>query len=136
MPARRRACGPAEARGRLRKAGQFLAAAQLLEEFPDELGGEIGDAFVTLCVHAGIAAADAICCLAVGEHAQGDDHAEAVALLRSVSPGGTRLATALNDLLILKARAGYSHLPVSRDAPKRAARRARALVDEATKRSR
>jgi len=32
----------------------------------------MGNAYVAMCVDAGIAAADAICCDALGEHAQGE----------------------------------------------------------------
>jgi hypothetical protein len=46
-------------------------------------GGEVADAYVTLCVHAGIAASDVICCSSLGRHAQGDSHEEAAVLLAS-----------------------------------------------------
>jgi hypothetical protein len=49
----------------------------MLNDLADE-DGEIADAYVTLCIHAGIAAADVICCIRIGEHATGEDHAEAV----------------------------------------------------------
>lgn len=75
------------ARGRLRKARQFLDAAVTIRDFADD-EASIGDAFVTLCVHAGIAAADAICCYALGEHARGDSHQEALQLLKKVKPDG------------------------------------------------
>ncbi|HET9059830.1 MAG TPA: hypothetical protein VFN61_07905, partial [Acidimicrobiales bacterium] len=92
--------------GRLAKARQFLAAAEEIKPS----GGEGTDAYVTLCVHAGIAAADVICCRRLGRHAQGDNHAEAVALLKSADPeAAQRLAT----LLGLKSKAGYTHEPVS-----------------------
>ncbi|MGI8751311.1 MAG: hypothetical protein ACR2MN_03190 [Acidimicrobiales bacterium] len=61
---------------------QFLAAAESIE---DSSSGEIADAYVTLCVHAGIAAADVICCARLGRHAQGDSHVEAVALLNKAN---------------------------------------------------
>ena len=66
--------------GRLVKAQQFWAAAQTIETFADD-ETTISDAYTTLAVHAGIAAADVICCVRLGEHARGDDHDEAVALL-------------------------------------------------------
>jgi hypothetical protein len=40
--------------GRLRKAEQFLDAAETIREFSDD-EHDVGDAYVTLCVHAGIA---------------------------------------------------------------------------------
>lgn len=42
------------------------------------------DAYVPLCVHAGIAASDVVCCAKLGEHAQGENHDEAVGLLAPV----------------------------------------------------
>lgn len=56
MP-RTRACTQEVRRGRLRKAGQFLDAASPVRDLADE-DGEIADVYVTLCVHAGIAASD------------------------------------------------------------------------------
>ena len=58
-------CAKAVRAGRLRKAEQFLTvAAETLD-----LAGEqhdVGDAYATLCVTAGIAAADVICCALLG----------------------------------------------------------------------
>jgi hypothetical protein len=68
-------CPPATRAGRLAKAEQFYLAAETIDD------QDVADAYVTLCVHAGIAAADAICCARLGQHAHGDDHQEAVALL-------------------------------------------------------
>ncbi|MGH2625206.1 MAG: hypothetical protein ACRDHY_00975, partial [Anaerolineales bacterium] len=63
-------CPPATRAGRLAKAGQFYLAAETIETIIDDR--EIADAYVTLCIHAGIAAADAICCAKLGEHAHGE----------------------------------------------------------------
>jgi hypothetical protein len=72
-------CTAAIRRGRLRKAEQFIEAAGTVRDLAD--GHEdVADAYVTLCVHAGIAASDVICCASLGEHAQGEDHGEAVGL--------------------------------------------------------
>ena len=86
MPTRR--CTDADRRGRLAKARQFLEAVELVEALADE--DDLLDAMVTLCVHAGIAAADVICCARLGEHATGQNHTEAV---EAVSvPYGTAMA--------------------------------------------
>ena len=77
-------------RGRLRKAEQFLAAAERSASSSDD-GAEVGDALVTLCVHAGIAASDVLCCKALGHYVQGDDHQQAVDELSKVAPGGKEL---------------------------------------------
>lgn len=116
--------------GRRSKALQFLTAA---EEIMDLAGdaADIGDAYVTLCVHAGIAAADAITAARLELHHVGDNHADAVSLLRQVQPDGADLAGHLAALLTLKTKAGYTHRPVNAQERIQAGRRARALVDAA-----
>jgi hypothetical protein len=122
-----RRCDDAAARGRLRKAEQFLEAARTVRDLADD-EADVGDAFVTMCVHAGIAAADVLCCAALGVHAQGDDHAEAVRLLASVRPEGEDMSKALRVLLTMKTKAGYSPQAVSGEDRKRALRGAERLV--------
>jgi hypothetical protein len=134
VTSRTRACDEAVTRGRLRKAEQFWEAAELTREFADD-EAEVGDAYVTLCVHAGIAAADVICCAALGEHALGEDHNEALALLSRVRPGGKELTKALAVLLGMKTLAGYSASPVSAVDRKRAQRQAERLLQAARDRS-
>jgi hypothetical protein len=114
--------------GRLAKAKQFLAAADLIE--PSE-ADDIADAYVTMCVHAGIAAADVICCARLGRHHEGDNHVEAVGLLKKA--GYSDAAKRLNVLLGLKSKAGYTHLPSSAADVKRAGRAARDLVEAAAR---
>jgi len=112
-------------RGRLRKAEQFLEAAELVV---DDKPRDVSDAYVTLCVHAGIAASDVICCARLGEHAQGESHAHAVALLRTADKDA---AKHLSTLLGLKTKSGYSHMPVTAGELKRAGRAAEALAEAA-----
>lgn len=123
---RTRPCGPGIGRGRLRKASQFLDVANLVQESDDDGGS--ADAFVTLCVHAGIAAADAICCARLGEHAQGDNHHEAVELLRKADKGA---AGHLSTLLGMKSKAVYGYAPATDDDRKRVGRAAEALTETA-----
>jgi hypothetical protein len=127
MTPRTRRCDEATIAGRLRKAEQFLDAAETIRDFADD-EHEVGDALVTLCVHGGIAAADVLSCVALGEHAQGEDHHEALDLLIRVRPGGVELAKSLRTLLGMKTRAGYSHRAVTVDDRKRALRHAEKLV--------
>jgi len=42
-----------------------MTAAGMVRDLVDE-NGDVADAYVTLCVHAGIAAADVICCASFG----------------------------------------------------------------------
>ncbi len=133
MTSRLRKCDEATIAGRLRKAEQFMEGAETIRELAAE-EGDVGDAYVTLCIHAGIAAADVVCCIALGEHAQGDDHSEAVAHLASVRPDGKSLSNALRTLLMMKSRAGYSHQRVSTTDRKRAQRATEKLLDAANQR--
>ncbi|MBE1498714.1 hypothetical protein H4696_005814 [Amycolatopsis lexingtonensis] len=75
-------------------------------------------------MHAGIAA-DALCCAGLGEHAQGENHSDAVELLAKVDKDASR---ALRALLSLKTKAGYSHTSATAEDFKRAGRSAEALV--------
>jgi hypothetical protein len=124
VTSRTRPCDAALIEGRRRKAEQFLGAAQTVREFADD-EADVGDAFVTLCVHAGVAAADVLCCRALGHHVQGDDHRAAV---EEVAKVGARHARDLRVLLGMKTRAGYSSMPVSAEQRRRAARAAERLV--------
>jgi hypothetical protein len=133
MGTRVRQCDEATAAGRFRKAEQFLAAAETVRDLADD-EAEVGDAFVTLCVHAGIAASDVICCAAHGHFVQGDDHNQAITELTKVKPAGERLGNDLRALLMMKARAGYAAPPVTAEQRKRAWRRAEALVEAAADR--
>jgi hypothetical protein len=120
-------CTPATRSGRLSKANQFFDAARTVEALADD-ATDIADAYVTLCVHAGIAAADTICCARLGQHAAGDDHAHAVQLLGTADRDAAKL---LADLLGMKTKAGYSPITVSINDVKRAGRAAAQLLDTA-----
>lgn len=120
-------CTPDVRRGRLRKAGQFLDAANLISDQAGEQTGK-ADAFVTLCIHAGIAASDVICCARLGRHAQGENHAEALAMLTQADKGSDKH---LRVLLGMKTKIGYSHTEATVAEAKRAGRAAEALVETA-----
>lgn len=45
---------------------------------------ELNDAYITMCVHAGIDAADVICCRRLNVHHQGENHNEAITTLGRV----------------------------------------------------
>jgi hypothetical protein len=105
-----------------------LLAADTVDDLADA-EDEVRDAVATLCVHAGIAAADVICCKALGKFAIGGDHGEAADLLANVqNPNGKELAKRLKQLLAVKTKAGYTHQPVSTVELKRARRAAELLV--------
>ena len=120
-------CDPETRRGRLAKARQFLAAADTILLVSDE-DLDLSDAYITLCVHAGIAAADAICCALLGKHARGDSHGDAVGLLETARKDAAPL---LDTLLKMKTRSGYGASPSTSAARKQAGRAAAALLEVA-----
>lgn len=133
MTARLKKCNEEIASGRFRKAMQFLDVAEMVRDLAND-ESDVGDALVTLCVHAGVAASDVICCEAFGHFVQGEDHLQAIAELSRVTPDGVGLGKDLQALLQMKSRAGYAAPPVTADQRKRAWRRAERLVEAARKR--
>ena len=105
------------------KARQCYLAAETIAAVIDE--ADVSDAYVTLCVHAGIAAADVICCAKLGAHTTGQRHADAVALLATADRA---LARHLNTLLTMKTRSGYSPTLASVPDQRRAGRAAAAML--------
>ena len=82
-----------------------------------------------MCVLAGIAAADVICCVRLGEHADGQAHNAAVALLAKVDQ---KLATSLGILLRQKTDSAYRE-KASSSAKRRAAKHAAEVLVEAAR---
>lgn len=66
--------------GRMAVALQFYEAAAVVRELADE-EEDVTNAYVTLCVHAGIAAGDVRCAAALGEYARDDSHFDAASIL-------------------------------------------------------
>ena len=128
---RTKPCDASIRRGRLRKANQFLDASDQVRDLTSDVR-DVADACITLYVNSGIAAADVICCARLGEHAQGDNHAEAIALLKSAAPGAARH---LGVLLGLKTKSAYSHEPAAERDVTRAGRAAAALIEQARRAS-
>jgi len=89
---------------------------------------ECEDAYVTMCVHAGIAASDVLCCARLGQHPEGQDHVEAVSMLKKLDP---EMAKKLSTLLGMKTRSGYGWTTTSRTDKIKAGRAARTLVEAA-----
>jgi hypothetical protein len=133
MTPRLHKCDESTIAGRLAKAEQFLEGAEIIREFAvDEQ--DVADAYVTLCVHCGVAAANVVCCIALGGHVKGEDHNEAVTQLSKVLPNGAALGNDLRTLLGMKTHAGYSHEHISLDGCKRARRAAERLLQAARER--
>lgn len=120
-PSRTRPCDARTRDGRLQKANEFLVGAEAIPPGSN-------DAYVALCVLAGVAAADVVCCASLGEHASGSNHNEAVALLARVDK---QQSGCLRTLLGMKSQAEYQAANVSDGNRVRAGRAAAALVDAA-----
>jgi hypothetical protein len=119
-------CTPEQARKRLADARKFLELADLVDDEPEPASLGVSSANAVL---AGIAAADAACCRALGGRSRGDDHRDAIALINQVSPGGDEAANALSRLLAIKNDAEYGLAPISRTKRDVALRQARKLVE-------
>lgn len=110
----------------MNKAEQFFEWAENMRALVEDEAYE--DAYITMCVHAGIAAADVISCARLGEISKSTNHEDAVTLLRATD---NDLANRLKTLLGLKTKAGYHHEPASRADVDRAQRAAEALITAA-----
>jgi hypothetical protein len=118
-------CDAGQARKRLADARLFLELAETVDDVsaPESLGVSAANAAL-----AGIAAADAACCRALGERSRGEDHRDATKLVAQVQPGGEDAAKALGRLLGLKNDAEYGLATVSRANRELALRQAKKLV--------
>jgi hypothetical protein len=125
-------CTAERARERLADARKFLELAELGGDEPEATSFGVSSANAAL---AGIAAADAACCRALGERSRGEDHRDAIPLVAQVSPGGAEAANALGRLLALKNDAEYGLTSLSRARRETASARSRApcLPPDATR---
>lgn len=120
-------CDRADAELRLEHALKFLDVAELLGE-PGPEDPASGSVAASLAVLAGIAAADAACCSALGRRARGQDHHEAERIVAEIANGGDAAANQLKRLLDLKDAAHYGLVFVSGNNLKACLRQASDLV--------
>ena len=125
MDPRTRDCPQQVRRGRLRTATEFFHAASVIED-------EMTDAFVNLCVLAGIAASDVSCCARLGMYAIGENHNDAVALLGRADRA---MEQHLRSLLNLKSKIASTHIAATANEQKRAKRAAETLMQAARRTS-
>lgn len=121
-------CGATQARQRLAQARSYLDVASLTADENDPTLEYAGVA-ASVAILAGIAAADAACCQALGRRSRSDDHHEAEALLAQITPGGKRAAGQLHQLIDIKDTAHYGFISVTTSQLKRALRQAQHLID-------
>lgn len=119
-------CTKADAVSRLGQARGFLDAAELYQ-------GDEPNVAASNAVLAAIAASDAACCAALGYHATGESHDEAVMHLQSVAPEGPEAAKALRRALAVKSKAQYGLTSISGADRDTALRQARRLIGIAEK---
>lgn len=94
-------CGKSAARGRLDVAREYQGLAHSKANLDT---GAIRNAVAGNAILAGIAAADAICCIRLGERSTSSDHSDSVSLLAKVSP---ELAQKLSTLIGSKPTSHY-----------------------------
>lgn len=124
---RTRPCSATDARERRGQAYAFLEVAELVADETDPDLAYAGVA-ASLAVLAGIAAADAACCAALGERSRSQNHRDAEDLLEQITPGGRQAASKLRQLLSLKDAAHYGLIAVNPSELKRAIRQGGSLV--------
>jgi hypothetical protein len=117
----------AGARTRLREAHAYLATAERLEP------GSAAENKVAAsnAILAGIAAADAICGLVLGERSSGDDHMQAFNLVKRATQPSTKAANSLKRLLTQKTPVQYGADAISASDTTNLIKWARDVVDEA-----
>lgn len=123
----------AEARARLKEARAFLELAQLGVASDSPAERKVSGSNSIL---AGIAAADAVCGLALGERSSGEDHAQAVALLERAVQPKMKSANSLKRLLTAKTPIQYGLQQISATDAADLVKWARDVIDEATQRAR
>ena len=109
MSARIQRMTAADVATRASHAGAFMAAAELVDALADDAGIESkANLLGSLAVLAGIAASDAICGASLGERAAGENHTDAVVLLKRASPPEDSSSAQLKRLLDAKTTTQYS----------------------------
>ena len=117
-------CSREQARKRLQDARKFLEVAHLVDDEPLPISFGVS---ASLAVLAGIAAADAACCSALGLRSRGQDHNDAVDLLKDVA-GSADAVRALQRLVSLKNDAQYGLISITASKRNNALRQAAAVV--------
>lgn len=125
--ARTQACGIPQARQRLAQARAHLQVAELAADTSDP-DLEYAGVAASIAILAGIAAADAASCAALGRRSRSENHRDASGLLAQITPGGKTAATKMRQLIGLKDSAHYGFLSISPAELKQSMRHAERLV--------
>ena len=118
-------CDSVFATARYRKAERFALTAE-----PDPLSqdGEQRSVAVSNAALAGIAAADAICCVTLGRRSASSEHRDTVVLLNEIPGMGQLAGYHLRILLSVKHKAQYDDRNPTISEAKRAMRSMRSLM--------
>ena len=119
---RRSPCSVADAKARLHDSEAFLEAAQSVQD---------ADVVATNAIHSAIAAADAVCCVALRERSADGNHAAAIQLLSRVDSDPS---AALKRALDRKTQAAYESRDISASDAKMCLRQAILLLAAARER--
>jgi len=122
---RTRACDKSAARSRLDQAQAFVEVAEIAHDLGDDSTFNVAG---VLAVLAGVAAGDAACCAALGKRSRGQDHREAVAVVKLVPGEGAQMARDLERLLRIKDSAQYGIYTLGGQQVLAAIRQAKSLV--------
>lgn len=122
-------CGRKEAQARLLAARAFASVAELVYAEPDDPLLPLRGVAAAVAVLGGIAAADVICCVRLGEMFRGEDHDQAVDLLAKAHPEGTRVKNDLQRrLLSVKDKVHYQAIIVTPKETEAAIRQAKRVL--------
>jgi len=83
----------------------------------------------SVAILAGIAAADAACCFALGRRSRSENHHDAEGLVAEITPGGKQAAKQLRQLIQIKDTAHYGFISITSSQLKRSLRQAQHLVE-------
>lgn len=125
---RTQTCGPPQASQRLGQARSYMDVARLTADEKDP-NLEYAAVAASVAILAGIAAADAACCRALGRRSRSGNHHDAEVLLAEITPGGKQAAKQLRQLIDIKDTAHYGFISITAGQLKRALRQAEHLVD-------
>jgi len=114
---------------RAQMAKDWLAQANLVDQLGGDAGiAQSGNQVASSAIHAGIAAADAICGHYLGVRSSSGDHAAAATLLETAGPRGKALAKEFKRLIAEKTNSEYSPTYLSETKVKSLLRVATSLV--------
>lgn len=125
---RTQTCSVPQGRQRLAQARSYMDVARLTADEKDP-NLKYAAVAASVAILAGIAAADAACCHALGRRSRSDNHHDAEALLAEITPGGKDAAKHLRQLIGIKDTAHYGFISITPAQLKRALRQAQQLVD-------